>query len=461
MKDTRKNNSFFFRFVHMQTGSVVWEQEVFRDFKYYQEKPFFHSFHTDLCTAGLSFADENEALAFYTKVQGRDNLRVQSRASPSTSVESPARNNAPSSSAGFFGSGSGVSNTSATTASASGGGKKKKREKGKFDKTSIGAPSNFRHLTHVGYDPEKGFETSNVPPEWKRVFEKAGVTDDQLKDAQTAKFIIDFMQQNYEPDTLGAPPVVAAAPAPPPVVVESSSTVVPRRAAPPPPPSRGGAAPPLPSRAADPPPPAKRVVAPPAPPSDSIAPPVTSGVGPPPPPPAPAAIPAPAPPSVSKSSAAPKKKGGADDGRGDLLASIRNREAVKLKPAGSSAPAGSGAAGPGKKAPVAVRPPPTGVAKPGASSQGGVAPPTPARPVAAPVGGGVGAADPSDLMASIRQAGLRSLKPANEREVPVKETAAVPTGDIAGALRAALMKRQEVTRGDDDSEEEESGEDEW
>src|SRR5690349_11933101 len=35
--------------------------------------------------------------------------------------------------------------------------KEKKGSKGKLDKTQIGLPSNFRHLGHIGWDPNKGF----------------------------------------------------------------------------------------------------------------------------------------------------------------------------------------------------------------------------------------------------------------------------------------------------------------
>ena len=148
------------------------------------------------------------------------------------------------------GSGSGGVFSSSKAKSGGGGGKKK------FDRSAIGAPTNFRHLTHVGYDPEKGFSTMNVPPEWKQVFEKAGVTEDQLKDANTAKFIFDFMSQNYG-DT---PPTPSSAnkpqpePALPPIPAVSAPVShqppVPKRTAPPPPPpSRSAAAPAPPSAA--------------------------------------------------------------------------------------------------------------------------------------------------------------------------------------------------------------------
>jgi hypothetical protein len=172
-----------------QKRTVVWEQEVDSTMAYSQERPFFHSFPADVrpfsdgCangqrwTVGALFVDENDALAMYTKIQNRHTLRSTNDAVKSVS--------------------GGV------------GAKRDVKKKKKFDKMQIGAPSNFRHLTHIGWDPEKGFsvrlmmmmaililQTRNIPPEWKKVFDDAGVTDEQLKDKQTAKFIYSFMTEN-------------------------------------------------------------------------------------------------------------------------------------------------------------------------------------------------------------------------------------------------------------------------
>lgn len=38
--------------------------------------------------------------------------------------------------------------------------KNKKDKKKKLTKEDIGTPSNFRHVNHVGWDPERGFEVS-------------------------------------------------------------------------------------------------------------------------------------------------------------------------------------------------------------------------------------------------------------------------------------------------------------
>jgi hypothetical protein len=45
-----------------------------------------------------------------------------------------------------------------------------------------------RHESHIGWTAEKGFDLTNIPPEWQELFDKAGVTKDQLQDAETQQF---------------------------------------------------------------------------------------------------------------------------------------------------------------------------------------------------------------------------------------------------------------------------------
>lgn len=97
--------------------------------------------------AGFSFANEKEALGFFTKVMTRESLRVAPKSRPQSTVAASA-------------SPAAAQQTSANNTSASGGGglfgsgKKKKK---KLDKSLIGAPSNFKHLTHVGYSQDSGY----------------------------------------------------------------------------------------------------------------------------------------------------------------------------------------------------------------------------------------------------------------------------------------------------------------
>ncbi|KAK1800981.1 hypothetical protein P4O66_004728 [Electrophorus voltai] len=77
-------------------------------------------------------------------------------------------------------------------------GKGKKDKKGKkkgprITKADIGAPSGFKHVTHVGWDHNSGFDTSNLDPDLKKLFSSAGISDDQLTDKETSKIIYDFI----------------------------------------------------------------------------------------------------------------------------------------------------------------------------------------------------------------------------------------------------------------------------
>ncbi len=48
------------------------------------------------------------------------------------------------------------------------GSKEKKKEE-------VSGPTDFKHVQHIGYDPEKGFECSQIPEQWKSLFRNAGL----------------------------------------------------------------------------------------------------------------------------------------------------------------------------------------------------------------------------------------------------------------------------------------------
>ncbi|CAG8548333.1 22362_t:CDS:10 [Cetraspora pellucida] len=142
VKDQEKN-SFFFRLVDlMNDQGILWEQELRKDFKYNQECPFFHTFCTDDHFSAFSFANENEAKIFYKKVINREKL-------------SDKKNQKNSKSGGLFGT-------------------KKNGKKGKIDKASISKPTDFRHLGHIGFNPDTGFDVQNINPSWKNLFDQLG-----------------------------------------------------------------------------------------------------------------------------------------------------------------------------------------------------------------------------------------------------------------------------------------------
>merc|ERR1712137_175171 len=107
----------------------------------------------------------------------------------------------------------------------------------------IGGPTGFKHESHIGWDMENGFDIRNIPPEWKKLFQAAGVKKSDLQDAETRRLIVSTIH-NAAPELSdggmgGAPPP----PAPPPPCAP------PPPAAPPPPSGPGLPPPPPPSNA--------------------------------------------------------------------------------------------------------------------------------------------------------------------------------------------------------------------
>lgn len=54
----------------------------------------------------------------------------------------------------------------------------------------------FKHITHLGFESEKGFELIGQDKNLKPFLEKVGVSESQLEDRQTREFIYDFLETN-------------------------------------------------------------------------------------------------------------------------------------------------------------------------------------------------------------------------------------------------------------------------
>ena len=59
--------------------------------------------------------------------------------------------------------------------------KKKNKNKGGRPQLEISGPTNFQHVGHVGWDSQNGFDTANLPPELRNIFQRAGITQDQMQ----------------------------------------------------------------------------------------------------------------------------------------------------------------------------------------------------------------------------------------------------------------------------------------
>ncbi|KAL7752626.1 hypothetical protein RI367_002161 [Sorochytrium milnesiophthora] len=374
----REGKSYLLRLVDLTSGhaSVVWEQELYKGFQYNKDRRFFHSFATDDYVAAFVFSDENEADAFFQEVQAAvrqigsspapsphgsiTNLSLSSRRPSLSSPGAQQHTSEVKQSPSGFSLSSMFSASSGSSKKASKGGSKKAAG---IDKSMIGRPQDFKHVSHIGYTG-KGFDLKNIPPEWHEIFKQAGITQEQLADEQTAKYIMKTIKKATGGD-LSAP--VVHNPPPPPTPAKNdqpapaaadtrprlaTAPARPSAAAPPPPPGRRGPPPPPPparTRGAPAPPvpnrtsthvsqvmPTAAVVVPAPPPPVPVAPTAAAGGAPPPPPPPPpppmassGAPPAPPPPlAITVESPAALTKSASlpipDSGRTSLLDQIRN-----------------------------------------------------------------------------------------------------------------------------------------
>ncbi|KAI8078031.1 uncharacterized protein B0P05DRAFT_470878, partial [Gilbertella persicaria] len=198
LKD-KKKHSYYIRIIDLiNHRGIIWEQELYDGFEVAKHTPFFFSFATDEYMAGLSFADEDDANIFYTKITTRE------------ITKSSAKNKK-----------KGITNDAI----------------GKLDKSQIGLPSEFRHLGHIGYTPNKGFSVQNTSPEWNGLFDQLkdlGISPEEIHENED--FIKEFVNERGGPPPPPKRPVSSMA--------TGGSTRMNR--APPPPPSRRAAPPPPP-----------------------------------------------------------------------------------------------------------------------------------------------------------------------------------------------------------------------
>lgn len=130
--------------------------------------------------------------------------------------------------------------------------KKDKKGKIKFTKDDISSPSGFKHVSHIGSSLNDGFDLTN-DPQLQPFLEKAGISENQLNDRHTLKFITSFVQSHNvkqiisgENHTKAAPPTPRMAPLSP-RPIRPAPSCPPKRSLPPlPESSSGGAAPPPP-----------------------------------------------------------------------------------------------------------------------------------------------------------------------------------------------------------------------
>ncbi|XP_071155117.1 actin nucleation-promoting factor WASL-like isoform X3 [Mytilus edulis] len=205
VKDNPKR-SYYIRLYDIKLGgsydrkdAVIWEQEIYNQFKYKAPREYFHTFEADEVQAGLNFASEDEAIKFKNAVEQKLLERHQKKierkkqttvVSHGHQASSPVMNNVPAQAP--------VVNVDIKSGSNTIGKSKgnKKDKKKKLTKEDISTPTAFRHVSHVGWDPTKGFDMNNLDNDMKSLFQQVGISDTTDMDKETVDFIYDFVEQH-------------------------------------------------------------------------------------------------------------------------------------------------------------------------------------------------------------------------------------------------------------------------
>ncbi|XP_064606131.1 LOW QUALITY PROTEIN: actin nucleation-promoting factor WASL-like [Liolophura sinensis] len=326
VKDNGKR-SYYIRVFDIKKKTLLWEQELYNQFKYKTPRAYFHTFEAQNSQAGLNFAHEGDAQQFQKVIEQKLYEKQQRRMEKKRQTTNHGNLGPPSP--------RGASLASPES-------KKDKKQIKEADKAGHRDTNRFQTCWSCwDGDPNKGFDMNNLDPTMKTLFQSVGI--DEGVDKETVDFIYDFVEQYGGLDAVKKD--IASRPAPPP----PPSGGTPRRTGPLPqvPPTNRGVPPPPPARSSGPPPPAPPArgpatptramgTPPPPPPTRNMPPPppVPHG-GPPPPPPmapppppgagVPPPPPAPPPPSMDSAPPAPPSSGG----RAGLLSEIHQGKALK------------------------------------------------------------------------------------------------------------------------------------
>uniref|UniRef100_H3CDK4 WASP actin nucleation promoting factor n=1 Tax=Tetraodon nigroviridis TaxID=99883 RepID=H3CDK4_TETNG len=235
--------SYFIRMFDLKAGRLVWEQELYDQLLYSSPRPYFHTFSADDCQVGLNFAAPQEAETFQNAVGEKINQRltrqdkkinivnvpgVRLQASPGSfhmatvdiqnpDIQSSRYRSMPSPTTPLVLNSKGKKD------------KKNKKKASKLSKADIGAPSGFKHVSHVGFDP------NNLDPDLCNLLSQAGISEADMRDEKVSQLIYNVIEQSGGMEAVKREVHRGSGP-------------------PPPPPGRHGPLPPVPVPASNPPP---------------------------------------------------------------------------------------------------------------------------------------------------------------------------------------------------------------
>jgi len=108
----------------------------------------------------------------------------------------------------------------------------------------ITGPTGFKHESHIGWDLDNGFDIRNIPPEWKKLFQAAGVKKSELSNAENRKAIVSVIQQSLGDDAAAILSGATPPPPPPPPMMGGGGSTGGGGPPPPPPPAMSSGPPP-------------------------------------------------------------------------------------------------------------------------------------------------------------------------------------------------------------------------
>ncbi|XP_060553783.1 actin nucleation-promoting factor WASL-like isoform X2 [Ruditapes philippinarum] len=170
------NRSFFICIYDNTSQQKMWEQELYIQFKYHTPRDFFHTFEADDCQAALNFASVDEAEMFMTAIQQKILDRHNKRIHPAPQLPISTKKSG--------------NLKSKSTDKGKGKGRKK------LTKADISTPTDFRHVGHVGWDPNCGLQMDKLDPQMKALFMEIGIDEQSQVDEDTVNFIYDFVDKH-------------------------------------------------------------------------------------------------------------------------------------------------------------------------------------------------------------------------------------------------------------------------
>ncbi|KAI1103669.1 hypothetical protein F4804DRAFT_342372 [Jackrogersella minutella] len=202
-------NTFWLKLVDVSPAGrgVIWDQEIFENWSYNQDRTFFHTFETEDCLAGLSFVDEKEAKQFKKKMDEREkNASKATKTTPfgGTSQQHPTKT-------GFFGGlFGGHRHSSAPTPPDS--------PRGSHPLGQSLERSSTVNVNGFHKPPSRFAKLEAYDPNWRDNFgnflSEQGLTDEFIRENQD--FIVEFLKEQGTGIHNGTSGATAPPPPPPP-----------------------------------------------------------------------------------------------------------------------------------------------------------------------------------------------------------------------------------------------------